>query len=91
MTKSDAKLDLHEALSRGSFDHALFSTFTFDPSFFEQHCLEKFKSLHTNGNITVLVDRRIYEGLLLDDQSESPKKANIRYLLQPVSATGAFH
>jgi HKD family nuclease len=91
VTKSDAKLDLHEALSRGSFDHALFSTFTFDPSFFEQHCLEKFKSLHTNGNITVLVDRRIYESLLLDDRSEKPKKANIRYLLQPVSAAGAFH
>src|SRR6185295_10783193 len=77
--------------SRGSFDHALFSTFTFDPSFFEQHCLEKFKSLHTNANITILIDRRIYESLLLDERLEKPKKANIRYLLHPVSLNGLFH
>jgi HKD family nuclease len=91
LTSSNAKLDLHEGLSRGSFDHALFSTYTFDPSFFEQHCLEKFKSLHTNANITVFIDRRVYESLLLDDRLEKPKKANIRYLLHPVSVNGAFH
>jgi HKD family nuclease len=91
LTASNAKLDLHETLSRGSFDHALFSTFTFDPSFFEQHCLEKFKSLHTNANITIFIDRGVYETLLLDDRAEKPKKANIRYLLHPVSLNGAFH
>lgn len=91
MTKFITKLDLNDAISKGSFDHALLSTFTFEPSFFEQHCLERFKSLNANGNITVLVDRNIYEELLVGDPSERPKKANIRYLLQPVSATGLFH
>lgn len=90
MTRSDAKLDLHDALSRESFDHAVLCTFTFDPSFFEQHCLEKFKSLHSNSNITVMVDRAIYEDLLVEE-SDRPKKANIRYLLQPVGAAGNFH
>jgi HKD family nuclease len=91
MTRSaEAKLDLHDALSRGSFDHAVLCTFTFDPSFFEQHCLEKFKSLHSNSNITVMVDRAIYEDLLVEE-SDRPKKANLRYLLQPVGATGNFH
>jgi HKD family nuclease len=90
MSRSDAKLDLHEALGRGSFDNALLCTFTFEPSFFEQHCLEKFKSLINNGNVTVMVDQRVYESLLLEE-SERPKKANIRYLLQPVSAGRAFH
>jgi len=90
MTKSYAKLDLHEALSSGSYDHAVMCTYTFEPSFFEQHCLEKFKSLSTNGNITLIIDRHTYEQLLNGD-TERPKRANIRYLLHPVLAGGVFH
>src|SRR5205085_870990 len=64
---------------------------TFEATFFEEYCLEKFASLSNNGNITVLVDRGIYEKAVLGPESQRPRKANLRYLLQPISASGVFH
>src|ERR1041384_66314 len=90
-SKSGQRLDLHDALSRGSFDHAVICTFAFDPRFFEEYCLEKFGSLNTNGNISVIVDRGIYERILVAPESQRPTKANLRYLLHPASVRGAFH
>ncbi|MBI3325843.1 MAG: hypothetical protein HYZ81_03970, partial [Nitrospinae bacterium] len=52
------RLNLHDALERQAFDHAVICTFTFDPQFFEGYCLERFRSLAENNNVTVIVDRR---------------------------------
>jgi HKD family nuclease len=89
--KSLPRFNLHEALNKKSFDHAVICTFTFDPVFFEQYCLEKFRSLSNNGNITVFTDKTIYEQVLLGPESTRPKSANLRYLLFPVSVPGVFH
>lgn len=89
--KSLPRFNLHEALNKKSFDHAIICTFTFDPAFFEQYCLEKFRSLSNNGNITVFTDKTIYEQILLGPESTRPKSANLRYLLFPVSVPGVFH
>ena len=90
-SRSRQRFDLHEALSRGSFDHALICTFVFDPTFFEEYCLEKFGSLNSNGNISVIMDSGMYERTILGPELQRPIKANLRYLLHPASATGAFH
>ena len=89
--KATSKFDLHEALNSRSYDHAVICTFTFDASFFEEYCLEKFSSLCNNGNITVILDRGMYERIILGPESERPRKANLRYLLHPISTPGVFH
>lgn len=92
MPRQTNKINLHEALYRKSYDHAVICTFTFDPSFFEEYCLEKFSALSNNGNISVLVDSGIYKKAILSPESLKPKKANLRYLLHPVSISrGVFH
>lgn len=85
------RFDLHEAFNDASYDHALICTFAFDSKFFEDYCLEKLRSINTNGNITIIVDRGIYEKSILGPESERPTKANLRYLLHPVSIPGRFH
>lgn len=89
--KATTRFDVHEALNSRAYDHAVICTFTFEATFFEEYCLEKFASLNNNGNITVLVDRGIYEKAFLGPESQRPRKANLRYLLQPISASGVFH
>ncbi|MGA9769904.1 MAG: hypothetical protein WBV94_12745 [Blastocatellia bacterium] len=86
-----ARFDLHDALSRYSYDHAVICTYTFEPDFFENYCLEKFNSLNSNRNLTVLVDRGIYESLILGPISGRPEQANIRYFFHPISVPGVFH
>lgn len=88
--KSKARFDLHEALARWSFDHGVVCTYTFDPRFFEEYCLERLASLN-NGNLTVMLDRGVYEKVLTGPESYRPKRANLRYLLHPVAARGVFH
>ena len=65
-------------------------TFAFDAPFFEEYCLEKLSSLCNNGNITVLLDRGIYEMVILGPESERPRKANLRYLLHPPYPRGEY-
>lgn len=92
MTKNSlSKFDLRNALNRQSFNHAVICSFTFDPTFFEEYCLEKFSTLSNNGNITVFVDSNIYNEIILGPESSQPEKANLRYLLHPVSVRGIFH
>jgi hypothetical protein len=86
-----SKIDLYDALSRRTYDHAVICSFTFDAQFFEDICLEKFPSLYNNANITVLVDKGVYEEIILGPDSLKPKKANLRYLFFPVSVPGVFH
>ncbi|MDP3719489.1 MAG: phospholipase D-like domain-containing protein [Acidobacteriota bacterium] len=83
--------DIHEALGRNTFDHAVICTFTFDPNFFENYCLDRLKSLSENGNVSVILDRRIYDEILAAPPSEWPRLANLRYLLHPISVPGIFH
>jgi hypothetical protein len=85
------RLDLHEALQRHGFEHAVICTFTFEPLFFEGHCLDRFKSLAENNNVTVIVDRRTYGALIQAPASAWPHFANVRYLLHPVDVPGTFH
>ena len=85
------RIDLHEALGTQSFDHALILTYRFDPVFFEEYCLQKFNSLSSNGNITVITDRRTYQESILGPATDRPKQANLRYLFHPVSPPGIFH
>jgi hypothetical protein len=89
--KSNSRFDLHEALDRWSFDHGVICTYTFDPRFFEEYCLERLTSLSHNGNLTVMLDRGVYERALADPESHRPRRANLRYLLHPVATRGVFH
>ncbi len=89
--KKPSKFDLHEVLRRRSYDHALISTYTFSPNFFEDYCLEKFNSLKSNGNISILVDSGTYAEVITGSSESLPQKANLRYLLHPVRVPGRFH
>lgn len=92
MAKADTdRLDLHEALLRRHFDHGVICTFNFDPFFFEKDCLDKFRALSYNGNLSVLVDRSTYDDIVERSGSDRPTQANVRYLLHPVAARGVFH
>ncbi|MBK8464926.1 MAG: hypothetical protein IPL32_03770 [Chloracidobacterium sp.] len=84
------KLNLISLLDRRQYDHAVICTFTLDPTFLEDYCLER-KALANTPNITVIVDRNVYEQILSDPRFGRFKKANIRYLVLPVAATGVFH
>src|SRR4051812_34322281 len=91
MSRSNSqKINLHDLYLKTKFDHGIICTYTFDPFFFEDYCLEKFNSLSENGNLSVMVDRGIYDELLLTE-NERPKLANIRYLLVPIQARRTFH
>jgi len=85
------RINIHELLSRKKFDHGFICTYSFDPVFFEEYCLEKFNSLADNGNITVALDQRVYETIIIWPISDRPKQANLRYLLYPITVPGAFH
>ena len=61
----NSRLDLHEALSRRTFHNAVLCTFTFDPLFFENYCLERFNALIGNNNISVCTDRTTYQKIAL--------------------------
>lgn len=89
--KSFPKFDLREALNKRTYDHAVICSFNFDIPFFEEYCLEKLSTLSNNGNITVFIDKGIYEEIILGAESQRPQKANLRYLLYPVSVPGVFH
>src|ERR1700755_1525042 len=83
---------MHDALDRWSFDHGVVCTYTFDPQLFEEYCLERLTSLSHNGNLTILLDRGVYERALAGPESHRPRRANLRYLLHPVAvARGVFH
>jgi hypothetical protein len=86
-----AQLDLHEALRRYSYDHAIFCTYNFQADFFEEYCLEQFDSLETNNGITVIMDGRELDRLVSGPQSRWPRKANVRYLLHAARPWGRFH
>jgi hypothetical protein len=85
------RADLHDVLSKHAFNHAVICTFTFDPQFFEGYCLDRFRCLAENNNITIILDRMTYDGLVQLPPSEWPRLANIRYLLHPVKVPGTFH
>lgn len=85
------RLNLEDALSRNVFHNAVITTYTFDPLFFEDYCLEQFRSFTGNNNISVIVDRQTYEGIISLPDAQQPKLANIRYLVHPVTLTGRFH
>ena len=63
--KLQTRLNIHDALQHGSYDHTVICTYTFEPNFFEDYALEKFDTLSNNANITVIVDRRQYERTIL--------------------------
>jgi hypothetical protein len=88
---STIRLDLHEALLKQPYEHGVVCTFGFDPSFFEKECLDKLRALSRNGNLTVLVDRGVYDEMVGRSGGERPTLANLRYLLHPVAPAGKFH
>lgn len=90
-TRRQSRLNVQEALSKHVFHNAVLTTFTFDPLFFEDYCLERFSSLASNNNISVIVDRGTYESVLTAPEMQQPKIANIRYLFHPVTVPGRFH
>ena len=85
------RLNLHEEISSQPFQHAIISTFSFDPVFFEEYCLVKFNSLKNNPNITVFIDSQTYEKAITEPEQHRPKQANLRYLLHPIKVPGVFH
>lgn len=90
-TAKKSRLDLHEALLRPSFATAVICTYTFDPLFFEDYCLEKFAALSNNNNISVLTDRLTYEKVISAPESQRPRQVNLRYLLHPITVKRRFH
>lgn len=84
------KLNLVNLLDRRQYEHAVICSFTLDPTFLEEYCLER-KALANTPNITVIVDKKVYEQILSDPRFGRFKKANIRYLVLPVVASGVFH
>ena len=84
-------LNLHDLLHHASYDHAVICTYTFDPDFFEEYCLDKFNSLKTNGNISVIVDDDTYFQAITGPADSKAKLANLRYLLHPIDVPGRFH
>ena len=86
-----ARVDLSGLLERESFRHAFICTFTFEPSFFEDFCLEHFRALGEGTSVTVITDARTYSSLTILDASQRPRLANLRYLLHPVAVHGVFH
>jgi phosphatidylserine/phosphatidylglycerophosphate/cardiolipin synthase-like enzyme len=89
--KNQSRLNLHETLRGKTYGNALISTYTFSPNFFEEYCLQKFNSLYSNPNITVLIDRSEYEQAITAPEQYRTKLANLRYLLHPISVPGVFH
>ncbi|XXX77700.1 hypothetical protein WMF30_02840 [Sorangium sp. So ce134] len=85
------RVNLHEELKRHAFNHAVICTYTFDSQFFEGYCLDRFAALRDNGNITVVLDRGTYDGLVAGPVAQWPRLANVRYLLHPVKAPRTFH
>jgi hypothetical protein len=90
-TNKDSRLDLHEALSRRTYHNAVLCTYTFNPLFFEDYCLEHFTALSGNNNITVCTDRTTYQKIALAPESQRPKQVNLRYLLSQIETKGRFH
>src|SRR5215212_8595026 len=89
--KITSRFDLHEALNSKSYDHAVVCTFTFEAPFFEDYCLDRLSSLSNNGNISIILDRAVYEKSITGAESHRPKRANLHYLLHPISVPGVFH
>jgi hypothetical protein len=87
----NSRLDLHEALSSRMYHNAVLCTFTFDPLFFENYCLERFNALSGNNNISVCTDRTTYQKIALAPESQRPKHVNLRYLLSQIETKGRFH
>ncbi len=87
----NVRLDLHDALSRHTYQNAVLCTYTFEPSFFEDYCLERFSALTSNNNISVCTDRGTYQKIALAPESQRAKQVNLRYLLTPIDTKGRFH
>ena len=85
-----SRVNLHEALVKPSFDHAVICTYTFDPLFFENYCLEKFSSL-SHANISILTDRSTYLKAIRCSGTNRPRLVNLRYLLHPIDVNRRFH
>lgn len=90
-TSAKSRIDLHETLQRHVFSHAVICTYTFNPLFFEEYCLDKFDSLKRNGNISVILDRGTYQRAIQAGEHHRPRQANLRYLLHPTAPRGVFH
>jgi hypothetical protein len=90
-TNKKSRLDLHDALSRRTYHNAVLCTYTFDPLFFEDYCLERFNALSGNNNISVCTDRRTYQKIALAPESQRPNHLNLRYLLSQIETKGRFH
>ena len=90
-TNKNSRLDLHEALSRRTYHNAVLCTYTFNPLFFEDYCLERFTALSSNNNISVCTDRTTYQRVALAPESQRPKHVNLRYLLSQIETKGRFH
>ncbi|MBZ4411231.1 hypothetical protein K8640_23745 [Myxococcus sp. XM-1-1-1] len=85
------RLDLLRELNAHTYDHALLLTYNFQPDFFEEYCLEQLAALEANNNVTVIMDAREFQAILAGERGRWPRKANLRYLLHPVSPARRFH
>jgi hypothetical protein len=90
-TNKNVRLDLPDALSRHTYHNAVLCTYTFDPLFFEDYCLEQFSALTSNNNISVCTDRGTYQKIATAPESQRAKQVNLRYLLTPIDTKGRFH
>lgn len=88
---SKSRLDLHDALSQQAYNNAVLCTYTFDPLFFENYCLERFAALKGNNNISVCTDRATYQKIVLAPEAQRAKRLNLRYLLSQIETKGRFH
>lgn len=85
------RINIDELLRRHTFDHAVICTFTFDPIFFENYCLDRYRAIADNQNVSVILDQSTYDQILAAPAGDRPRLANVRYLLHPIAVPGTFH
>jgi hypothetical protein len=85
------RINLPARLRGRRFDAAVATTYTFDPVFFEEYCLERLAAFGDTSSVTVFMDRGTYDAMILGPEHARPKQANLRYLVHPVSVGSTFH
>jgi hypothetical protein len=86
-----AKLDLPATLRSKRFELAVATTYTFQPSFFEEYCLTSLAAFADASSVTVITDQSVYEAMITGPEQDRPRQANLQYLVHPVSVGGVFH
>ena len=88
---NSTQIDLLDIMKKGSYEHGVIFSYEFSPLFFEDYCLNSLNTLGNVKNLSVVIDKKVYEKIITSKDIDDIKEANIRYLLQPARVQGVFH